>query len=111
MQEIIFYLIPLGIVILINITTGTYYNVKVEDIKFSWIKLLTGVMKAAIVGSAFVGLSYVFEVVDLGSLSVTPTTVMLAAITLYAGKGITNLAKILGVTTTDSSKTEETNKS
>lgn len=98
MQEIISYLLPLGIVVLINITTGTYYNVQIQDIKFSWIKLLTGVIKALIVGSAFVGLSYVFEVVDLGSLSVTPTTVMLAAITLYAGKGVTNLAKILGVT-------------
>ncbi len=103
MQEIISYLPLLGIVILTNITTGTYYNVKIEDISFSWNKLLTGIMKALIVGTAFVGLSYVFEVVDLGSLDVTPTMIMLSAIALYTGKGIKNLAKILGVTTTEKS--------
>jgi len=111
MQEIISYLPLLGIVILINITTGTYYNVKIEDISFSWNKLLTGIIKALIVGTAFVGLSYVFDNVDLGSLNITPTMVMLSAIALYAGKGIQNLSKILGITTTDTSKTEETEKS
>lgn len=82
-----------------NILCGAYYNVSVKDIKFDWIKLLNGVIKALIVGIIAVGMSYVFgQMPELTeAIGITPMMIMNSAIILYVGKTLVGLGKILGV--------------
>lgn len=87
------------IAVICNILCGAYYNVSVKDIKFDWIKLLNGVIKALIVGIIAVGMSYVFgQMPELTeAIGITPMMIMNSAIILYVGKTLVGLGKILGV--------------
>lgn len=87
------------IAVVCNILCGAYYNVSVKDIKFDWIKLLNGVIKALIVGIIAVGMSYVFgQMPELTeAIGITPMMIMNSAIILYVGKTLVGLGKILGV--------------
>lgn len=97
MAEIIESLPVLFVAVIMNIAAGTYFNVGKKNFKFSFKKLASGVIKAVIVGGMFIGTAYCFEATDLSSIGVTPNFVMLSAISLYVGKAIVSLGKILGV--------------
>lgn len=99
MQEIITLMPVLAIAIVMNIAGGIYYNVGSQNLTFSYKILITGIIKAAIVAGMFIGMAYCFEATDLSSIGVTPIFVMMSAITLYVGKAMIALAKILGVET------------
>ena len=99
MQEMLNYLLVLGITVFCNILCGVYYNVNIKQIKFDWYKLGNGIIKALIVVAVFIGLAFVFEKMPelADAIGVTPKFVMISAITLYTGKTILGLANILGV--------------
>lgn len=99
MMEIFDSLKILLVAVVCNILCGAYYNVSVKDIKFDWIKLLNGVIKALIVGIIAVGMSYVFgQMPELTeAIGITPMMIMNSAIILYVGKTLVGLGKILGV--------------
>ena len=99
MKEILNYLPLLAIAMMSNILCGVYYNINVKEIKFDWIKLLNGLIKATIVATVFIGVAYIFDnMSDLSTaLGVTPQFIMISAVTLYTGKALVSLAKILGV--------------
>lgn len=99
MMEIFDSLKILLIAVVCNILCGAYYNVSVKDIKFDWIKLLNGVIKALIVGIIAVGMSYVFSQMPelTEAIGITPMMIMNSAIILYVGKTLVGLGKILGV--------------
>ena len=108
LQTILAYLPVLGAVIAVNIVLGIYNNI--ENIKecFDWRKLVKGVIKAACVSLAFVGLAYVFDatgtVIDTGVFEINPDVIMISAIVLYTGKAIQNLISILGITVPNKNK-------
>lgn len=97
MKEIVELLPVLLVAVVMNIAAGTYFNVERENFKFSLKKLASGIVKAFIVGGMFIGTAYCFEATDLSSVGITPIFVMLSAISLYVGKAIVSLGKILGV--------------
>lgn len=97
MKEIAGLLPVLLVAVIMNIAAGTYFNVEKENFKFSFKKLLSGIIKAAIVGGMFIGTAYCFEATDLSSVGITPIFVMISAISLYVGKAVVSLGKILGV--------------
>ena len=99
MIEILNYLPLLGIAVVCNILCGIYYNINVKEIKFNWLKLLNGIMKAIIVIVVFIGMAYIFDQMKelAEALGVTPKFIMVSAITLYTSKVLISLGKILGV--------------
>ena len=97
MTEILGMLQVLAILMGINILLGTYDNVKLEKNNFDIKTLLTGVVKAGIIGVSAIGLSYCIGIVDLSQIGVTPELIVGAANITYAGKALTNLAKCLGI--------------
>ena len=97
MKEIINLLPVLLVAILMNIIAGTYFNICSENIDFSWKKLASGIVKAVIASGMFRGTAYCFEKTDLSSIGITPSFVMSSAISLYVGKALISLSKILGV--------------
>ncbi|WP_373266743.1 hypothetical protein [Hungatella hathewayi] len=97
MNEILNLLPVLAVAIAMNIGAGLYYNIGTKRLSFNWKILFSGIIKAAIVGGMFIGTAYCFEATDLSSIGVTPIFVMMAAITLYVGKAIVSLGKILGI--------------
>lgn len=97
MNEVFTYLPVLAIVMVCNIALGMYSKIGVEHIGFDRNKFINGIIKAVIIGGAFVGLTYCFTVVDLSSVGIEPMVVMFSAIVIYAGKAVKNLATILGV--------------
>lgn len=97
MLDIIKMLPILAIAVSINIILGMYYNIGRKKIMFDWKILLQGIFKAVIVAISFIGLAYCFDVVDLSSIGITPTTIMGASIILYVTKDIDKLSKVLGV--------------
>ena len=104
MNEVLTLLPVLAVAIVMNIAAGIYYNVGTQDIEFNFKKLLSGIIKAGIVAGIFIGTAYCFEATDLSSIGVTPVFVIMSAITIYVGKALTSVAKILGV----SIETDET---
>ena len=80
-----------------NIGSGLYYKKKKKNLTFDWKKLISGIIKAVIVAGMFIGTAYCFEATDLSSIGVTPVFVMMSAITLYVGKALVSLGKILGI--------------
>ena len=100
MNEILTYLPLLGIAVVCNILLGLYYSINVKSIKFDWIILVNGIIKAIIVSSVFFGLAYIFDnLKELAeAIGVTPKFILISAITLYTSKAIIGLSKILGVT-------------
>ena len=99
MMEIFCSLGILGIAVICNILCGVYYNINVQDMKFDWIKLINGIIKAIIVAIISVGMAFIFDKMpDLAeAIGVTPMIVMNSAIILYVGKSLTGLVNILGV--------------
>ncbi len=97
MEEILKLLPTLLVAIAMNIAAGLYYSVGTKKLHFSWNVLITGIIKAVIVAGMFIGTAYCFETTDLSSIGITPIFVMMSAITLYVGKALISLAKILGV--------------
>lgn len=97
MEEIVELLPVLLVAVVMNIAAGTYFNIEKENLKFSFKKLVSGIVKAAIVGGMFIGTAYCFEATDISSVGITPIFVMLSAISLYVGKAVVSLGKILGV--------------
>ena len=97
MTEILKLLPVLGVAIAMNLGAGLYYNIGTKNLTFDWKKLISGVIKATIVAGMFIGTAYCFEATDLSSIGVTPVFVMMSAITLYVGKALVSLGKILGI--------------
>lgn len=101
MIEILHYIPVLGVAILINIVLGLYNSLGTLDLKFDWKKLVGGVLKALAIGAAFIGLAYCFDAtgttIDFTVFEINPSTIMTSSIILYVGKGLINLASILGV--------------
>ncbi len=97
MEEILTLLPVLFVAIMMNIGTGIYYNIGTQNLSFDFKKLLFGLIKACLISSIFIGLSYCFESTDLSSIGVTPTFLMNSAIILYVSKTLVSLGKILGV--------------
>lgn len=97
MNDVMNLLPVLFVAVSMNIAAGLYYNVGSCQMNFNFKTLLSGIIKAAIVAGIFIGTAYCFEATDLSSIGVTPLFLMTSAITLYVGKAIISLAKILGV--------------
>lgn len=97
MKEIIELLPVLAVAVLMNICAGIYYNIGTGKMKFSLTVLLTGIIKALIVSGLFIGTAFCFEATDLSSIGVTPPFVMTSAVTVYVGKSLISLGRILGV--------------
>lgn len=97
LEAVLGQLVALIIAAISNILIGVYNNINIENCNFSWQKLLTGVIKAAIIIVAFIGIAYCFDVTDLSAIGATPDLIMNAAIVLYVGKTLQNLAKTLGI--------------
>lgn len=103
LDTIIKYLPVLGVLIAVNIALGLYNNIENICEAFDWRKLVKGIVKALCISGAFIGLAYSFDVtgtsIDLGVFDIDPEAIMISAIILYLGKGLQNLASILGVGT------------
>lgn len=97
MENIITYLPYLLIVIVVNMALGVYGKIGVEKISFDKKVFVKGIIKAVIIAGSFIGLAYVFDVVDLAKVGITPMLIMSSSILLYAGKACSKLASILGV--------------
>lgn len=97
MKEIFDLLPVLCIAILMNMVAGLYYNIGSKRLNFSWRVLCAGVVKAAIIASLFIGSAYCFEKTDLSNIGIAPNFLMTSAISLYVGKSIVSLSKILGI--------------
>lgn len=97
MNEILNLLPVLAVAIAMNIGAGLYYNIGTKQLSFDWRILFSGIIKATIVAGMFIGTAYCFEATDLSSIGVTPIFVMMSAITLYVGKALVSLGKILGI--------------
>lgn len=94
LQLILVLFVAMGL----NIVLGMYYKIGVERFKFDYKKLLSGLLKAAIIAVSFVGFTWIFGQVELSTiLNIDPMIIINGAIVLYTGKGIIKLAKILGV--------------
>lgn len=103
MKEILNLLPVLLVSIIMNIGTGLYYNIGTKNLNFNWKTLMFGILKAGIVAGMFVGMAYCFEATDLSSIGITPSFLMMSAITLYVSKAVISLGKILGVEITTKS--------
>lgn len=110
MNEIIRLLPVLCVAMAMNIGTGIYYSVGTQKLRFNLNTLLSGLIKAIIVGLTFIGSAYCFEMTDLSSLGIDPKLIMLSAISLYVGKSLISLSKILGVDIGAKEKSKEENK-
>ena len=97
MAEILKLLPVLAVAITMNIGAGLCYNIGTKKLSFSWNLLVSGIIKAIIVAGMFIGTAYCFETIDLSSIGVTPIFIMTSAITLYVGKALNSLGKILGI--------------
>lgn len=97
MKEVLNLLPVLTVAIIMNIGAGLYYNIEKLNMKFDWKFLMSGIFKAIIVAGLFVGTSYCFDKTDLSSIGVTPSFMIMSAITLYVSKAVMSLGKILGI--------------
>ena len=99
MQEILFNLQILAVAMACNILVGVYYKVNVKEIKFEWVKLLNGIIKALIIAITFVGMAYIFDCLPqlADEIGIEPKFVLLSGIVIYVTKTLTTLSKILGV--------------
>ena len=104
-------LLALTLAAIANILMGVYHHVNDIGDKFSIQTLIVGVIKAIIIIVTFITLAYCFDVTDLSSLGMSPDLVINAAIVLYVGKALQNLAAIMGVSSVISknSAVESTN--
>ena len=99
MKEILFELFLLSILVISNIALGTWFNVKVQDVKFDWKVLLNGIYKGSIIACVMVGLTYVFmnkpELTE--AVGVSPIAIMNLSIIGYAILVVAKIEKILGI--------------
>lgn len=113
--------IILGILVLVNITTSTIYNVWSGIETFSWKKMLKGIGKSAVfyfsavaISVAFTMLPYINEMIInafgvillsnelLNTLSsVGVLGVVMSTIVIQAKKAITGIIKMSGISTND----------
>ena len=75
-----------------NIALGMYYNIGIKKFSFNVHIFLTG-----IIAGSFMGLAYCFYYIDFRTFGVTPKFILNSAITLYVGKVLVSLGKILGL--------------
>ena len=80
-----------------NIALGMYYNIGIKKFSFNVYIFLTGILKAFIIAGSFMGLAYCFYYIDFRTFGVTPKFILNSAITLYVGKVLVSLGKILGL--------------
>lgn len=98
MVKEVFNLLPvLAALIVANIAAGTVNSMAIEKIKFDKIRMVEGLIKAAISVAAVFALSYAFDMIDLSGLGFTPMTIMSTGVIVYACKLGVNLIKILGL--------------
>jgi len=98
MNEVLYLMLPLAVSVIVNIALGMYYNIGTQKFAFDYKILLSGIIKASTVGGSFIGLAYVIDTVAIFPEE-TPQLIMLGAITLYVGKAMLSLKKILGLGT------------
>lgn len=102
LTKIIAFIPYLGVAVVTNILLGLYYNLEKLKEVFSWKRLLLGIVKAAIVCEAFIGLALIFDKIagamDVGIFEVAPDVLLYSAIAVYAGKCIVTLKNIFAVT-------------
>ena len=84
MTDILHMLPPLIVLMIANILLGLYAKIGIEEIEFDWKKLVSGIIKAVIIGIAALSLAYATSVIDLSGVGVEPATLITAAIVLYA---------------------------
>lgn len=101
LKMILEYLPFLGIAILFNLATGLYNNLAVFEEKFSWKKFLIGLfVKAPIISFCFIAFAIIYDklfgIVEVGSLEISPDTLIISVIVLYTVKATKNLMSILG---------------
>lgn len=110
--EILHYIPVLGVAITVNIVLGLYNSLGTLNVKFDWKKLVGGILKALAIAAAFIGLAYCFDAtgttIDFSVFEINPSTIMTSSIILYVGKGLINLASILGVYQRKGDTTDET---
>ena len=87
----------LAVLILTNIGLGMYNKIGKEHIDFDKAKLISGIVKGAIVGFSAIALAFCADKVDLSSIGITPQLILNTAIITYAAKNLNNLAAVLGV--------------
>lgn len=97
MKDIIHLLPVLAVAIIMNIEAGLYYNIGKMKFRFDIKYLMSGIFKAAIITSLFIGTAYCFEATDLSPISDTPLLIIKSAVSLYVGKSLISLGKILGI--------------
>lgn len=82
-----------------NIALGTYYNISTIKENFSWLKLLTGVVKAFIIALSFsacaLAVDKVINLTNAVELEVAPDLLMLTSIAYYLSSTLGKLHKIL----------------
>lgn len=100
MAEILQQSPVLAAAILMNICAGLYYNIGTKKLSFQRSLLINGLIKALLTAGLFLGAAYCFEATDLSSLGVTPIFIMNSAITLYVGKALISLGRIMGIEVT-----------
>ena len=100
MMEVLYLLPVLAVAMILNIACGTWYNIKVTDIKFDRAKFLDGIKKALIIGCSLIGLAYIVKEVPsvTEAIGIAPVGVITLAIIGYTVKFVGNLVKILGIT-------------
>lgn len=109
MNEVLELLPVLAIAVAMNICAGIYYNIGKQELKFDWKKLISGIIKAAIVAFLFIGGAFCFDKTDLSQLGLEPKGIMTVAIAIYVGKAMTTLTKILGVNTKNDANIDSEN--
>lgn len=97
MVDILTLLPVLACAIGMNIALGMYYNIGIKKFSFDFHILSAGILKALIIAGSFMGLAYCFYYIDFRTFGVTPKFILNSAITLYVGKALVSLGKILGL--------------
>ena len=97
MKDIIDLLPILAVAIIMNIEAGLYYNIGKMKLRFDKSFFVSGILKAGIVTSLFLGTAYCFEAAGISFVGDTPPLIIKSAISLYVGKSLVSLGKILGI--------------
>lgn len=99
MEEMFKLLVVLGIMVACNIAGGLYTNIKKNEVKFKWRKLLSGIAKALCIAVMFIGLAFVlYTVPELSDVvGMQPKAILLAAIGTYVVKVTGQLMEVYDV--------------
>lgn len=101
MMEVLQLLPVLAVAMILNIACGTWYNIKITEIRFNKVKLLDGIKKALIIGISLVGLAYIVNEIPsvTETIGIAPVGIITLATIGYTVKFVKTLSKILGVET------------